>query len=95
METPMQPRNNSRNQPTRTVNMTIRCVSEAYGCTETDDKRISRRDIVYYSIWILLTAGLIVLAITTYPPSLALLLVEIMIGILFSGGINIIKARKL
>lgn len=95
METQMQPRSNSRNQPTRNITKTIRNVSEAYGCEETNDKSIRKSDIAYYSIWAFLTVVLIIWAIAIYPPSMTLYLAVIMIGILFSGGIFIIKARKI
>ena len=97
MKTQMLPRNNSRCLPTLDPRkgVTIRQVSEAYGCTEKDNKPISRQDLIYYSIWALFTVGMIVLSITTYPPSKALMLVEILISVLFSGGLFIFKAMKL
>lgn len=93
----MQPRSNSRSLPTLDLRkgVTIRRVEEAYQKPYDADKTSNKQTLIFYAIWIVCIAGLLIWAVMTYPPSMTLLLIELLTGVLFSGGIFIIKARKL
>ncbi len=96
MEQMMQPRSNCRSLPTLNLRegVSIRRVEEAYQEPDYNNKTSNKRSQVFYVIWIVCVAGLMVWAVMTYPPSLAMLILELLAGVLISGGLFIIKARK-
>ena len=97
MEQKMQPRNNSRNLPTLDLrkDVTIRLVEEAYQVSDDNDKTSNKQILVFYAIWIVCIAGIMVWAVMTYPPSMVLLIIELLTGVVVTGGLFIFKSRKL
>lgn len=94
----MQPRSNCRSLPTLDLRqgVTIRRVEEAYQVVSDDNNKTSKKQsLLFYVIWIVCVAGLMVWAVMTYPPSMTLLIIELLTGVLISGGLFIIKGRKL
>ena len=97
MEQKMQPRSNSRSLPTLDLRngVTVRRVEEAYQDSNDAGKTINKHVLFFYVIWIAFIAGLLLWAVMTYPPSMLLLIIELIIGVAVTGGLFIIKMKKL
>lgn len=97
MEQKMQPRSNSRSLPTLDLRqgVTVRRVEEAYLDSNQVDNTANKQQILLFcAIWFLFIVCLVAWAIITYPPSLVMLIIELLTGVAVTGVLFILKWRK-
>lgn len=97
MEQMMQPRSNSRSLPTLDIRegVIIRRVEEAYPISEDNNKTFDKQSLILYVVWLVCVAALIVWAVMTYPPTMLLLIIELLTGVVITAGLFFIKEKKL